>query len=210
VSEGIVLHAIMASLTENLSDRDAAALWDQWLPALAGNSLIAQVGSLMRPSPAVWRGMWRTARGRDQARKMAFLQLPLADYYRTPLVALMVEMIRQEALGGQATPAQDELLWQTTRACLEGFFQGKLAKGQALQLAFTYKGTTGFLGWGGVATRLGPALRGPLAYFFGHLYLRRKHRGDARKFFRTALEDAPAGSPLQGLARDELTRLDSK
>ena len=53
-------------------------------------------------------------------------------------------------------------------------------------------------------------LRGPLAYVFGHLYLRRGQRDDALMFFRTALKDAAADSPLQRLARQEVTSLGDK
>jgi tetratricopeptide (TPR) repeat protein len=209
-SEGLLLHGILASLCDELPDREAEAMWQQLLAVLAESRLAGEVGASMRPSPAVLRGMWRTPRGRECARRIAFQQGTLADHQRTPLIVLVAEMGRHTALGGEATPAQEELLWQATRATLEAFFQGKVTHVQAMQLALTYKGTTGFLGWGGVAPRLKPGLRGPLAYFFGHLYLRRKQRGEAATFFRTALKDAPAGSPLERLARDEIRRLDAK
>jgi hypothetical protein len=53
--------------------------------------------------------------------------------------------------------------------------------------------------------------RGPLAYVLGHRYLRIfKKQGAAVSFFRTALADAPPGSPLKRLAQAELNRLKAR
>jgi tetratricopeptide (TPR) repeat protein len=212
LSEGLVLHGVLASFTNDLSDEAAVALWNGLAEVLAGNALATQVGGLVHPSPAVLRGMWRTPRAREGARQMVFLDLSLAEYLRLPVLAGVTEAFHLDALGDQTTPEQDELLWQTTQVCLDRFFQGKLAPGQVLQLALTWKGQTNFLGWAGVAPGLEPALRGPLAYILGHRYLRLpgERRPEALGFFRMALKDAPGDSPLQRLARQEVTRLESK
>ncbi len=59
-------------------------------------------------------------------------------------------------------------------------------------------------------------MRGPVAYIFGHRYMRLKsadgkvRRDDALLLFRTAQKDAPAGSALERLVQQELKRLESK
>jgi hypothetical protein len=108
---------------------------------------------------------------------------------------------------------QDAVIWQLCHDLYNAYFDsGTLTFRQVLGLGFTWeKGRTDFLGWGGVQDELGPSLRGPMAYMFGHLFLRRHHNvQEAGNFFRTALKDAPAGSPLTRLARAELDRLQKK
>jgi hypothetical protein len=170
----------------------------------------------LRPSPAVLRGAWRTPNGKDCARRIAFLDAAPAEYSLLPAVAGMAERMRQDALGGTTSPEQDEVVWQATRTCFDFMQKGKLSQAHLLQLAFAWKGQTGFVGWGGAAAKLDPALRGPLAYVLGHRYLRLKsadqkvRRADALTFFRTAQKDALPGSPLQRLALQEVKRLEAK
>jgi hypothetical protein len=79
-----------------------------------------------------------------------------------------------------------------------------------VQMAFAWKGTTNFLGWGGLAPSLDPGLRGPLAYVLGHRYQRLGRTESVAEFFRTAQRDAAAGSVLSKLAQAELKRLEPK
>jgi hypothetical protein len=74
-------------------------------------------------------------------------------------------------------------------------------------MGLAWKGITNVLGWAGVAPTLPPDLRGALAYVLGHRYLRLGRPEDAAGLFRTAVADAPAGSPLRKLAEAELQRL---
>src|SRR4029077_15687753 len=88
------------------------------------------------------------------------------------------------------------------------YMDEKLQVPQMIALTLTWKGTTNFLGWGGVAPGLEPSLRGPLAYVLGQRYLTRlKMPAEALPFFETAVRDAPPGSSLQRLAQAEVDRL---
>jgi hypothetical protein len=123
----------------------------------------------------------------------------------------VTEKLRQDAFGGETTAEQDQVIVDAARNCLDRFFEKKLSHPQVFQLALTWKGKTGAFGWAGVAPQLDPALRGPLAYVFGHLYQRRQgSRTDVLMFFRAALNDAPPGSVLLRVARREVGRLDGK
>jgi len=183
---------------------------------LAGDSFMAQLMTQLRPSPAVLRGTWRTTNGKECARRIAFLDLAPSEFFIMPALAGVAEKFRQDGLGGRTSPDQEELIWQATRTCFDQVHKGKLSQAHILQLAFAWKGQTGFVGWGGVAPQLDPILRGQLAYILGHRYLQLKsadqkvRRDDALTFFRTAQKDAPSGSSLERLARQELTRLETK
>jgi hypothetical protein len=84
----------------------------------------------------------------------------------------------------------------------------KLKTAQLISLVLTWKGTTNFLGWSGLAPNLDPSLRGPLAYVLGHRYsLRLKKPAEAITFFQTAVRDAPPNSALGRLAQAEIDRL---
>ena len=70
-----------------------------------------------------------------------------------------------------------------------------------LQLALSWKGTTNFLGWGGLAPKLEPSLRGPIALVLGHQYRRLNKPADSLAAFKIAAADAPEGSTLRKLAQ---------
>ena len=59
-----------------------------------------------------------------------------------------------------------------------------------LQLALSWKGTTNFLGWGGLAPKLEPSLRGPIALVLGHQYRRLNKPADSLAAFKIAAADA--------------------
>jgi tetratricopeptide (TPR) repeat protein len=219
--EAALLFNIAGSLTGRLSDAEANTLWDQRVAQLAGNApggqpapgnpFMAQMSGLLRPTPAVLRGMWRTPAGKEWARQIVFLDLPPGKFEYTPVLAGVTEKLRQDAFGGETTAEQDQVIVDAARNCLDRFFEKKLSHPQVFQLALTWKGKTGAFGWAGVAPQLDPGLRGPLAYVFGHLYQRRQGaRADVLMFFRTALKDAAAGSVLQRVAQREVARLQGK
>jgi tetratricopeptide (TPR) repeat protein len=212
--EGIVTHVMMASLTDQLPDAEAEALWDLQVQALGDEGLVKQIAGKLRLSPAAMRGMWRSPHARDLARRLALLDVSPLEHVHFPILAGVAEKFRQDALGGQPTPEQDDVIWQATRACLDALAQGKMTQFQGLQLAMTWGGTTNALGWNGIAPQLDPGLRGPVAYVLGHRYLHLKtnagaaRRDDALLFFRTAQKDAPAASTLERLSQREVQRLE--
>jgi hypothetical protein len=114
-------------------------------------------------------------------------------------------VLHQETLPGDLSPEHDALIQQLAQDVFTAYYAGKVSLTQVGQIFLAMKGTSNVFGWAGVAPTLSPAVRGPLAYLLGHRYRRVFDRPqDATTFFRTALEDAPPGSPLQRLARAEL------
>jgi hypothetical protein len=103
---------------------------------------------------------------------------------------------------------QEEILWTAADKVYLASMDDKLKTPQLISLLLTWKGTTNFLGWGGLAPTLDPSLRGPLAYVLGHRYLLRLRKSaEALTFFQTAVRDAPPNSALGRLAQIEVDRL---
>jgi hypothetical protein len=87
------------------------------------------------------------------------------------------------------------------------YLDGKLNIAQVFQVFQSWRGSTNFLGWGGVAPTLDPAVRGPLAYLLGHRYRRLGQPASVvNNFFRAAEKDAPPNSLLSRLVQAELKR----
>ena len=206
--------AILASLTGDVSEADAKALLNQ--VALGGEGSQAGVltsevfRSFVRPElvTSVIRNMFRTPRGRQYARQITFREIPFAECVRAPVLLAVSEVLRQGAMPENLSDEQETILWGVVEEGYRAVFQaGTLDKSHILQFGFAWKGMTNYLGWAGVAPRLDPRFRGPLAYVMGHRYLRLQRPQDAVMLFRTARDDAPAISPLRQLAQAECDRL---
>ncbi len=206
---------ILGSLTGELSDRETDdaliqlfTLGDGLASPRDSNSPVARLAKMLDLRPAVFREMWRTPRGREWARRIAFRDLGYADYVRVPIFLCAAEYAHQAALPGKLSPEQDELIWKWVQDSHAAFLAGQIKPNHLLALGSVWKGLNipGF-GWTQVARALPPAWRGPTAYLFGHRYLRLGKPKEAAAFFRTARDDAPANSALRRLARAELERL---
>jgi len=150
--------------------------------------------------------MWRTPRGKELARQIAFQEISFQEILRKPAVLLITEMVKHGATGDKISTDQDELLWKTFQDFYVAYEEGRLTASQVLPLALTWKGVSGTFGWAGIEGKLSPAIRGPFAYVFGHRYLRLKQEDQARRFFQTARDQAGDNALLRRLAEDELRR----
>jgi hypothetical protein len=160
----------MAALSETLSDEDATKFLKGLTKSFGGDEVANQVAGSLNISPAIMRGAWTSPRGKEWARKMAFLDLTPNEYFWTGPRLLVYEKFRQELLAGPPTPEQDEIMWQATVGACEAFRTGELSKPQLFQLALAWKGTTNLLGWGGLGPKLKPELRANVACVLGWRY----------------------------------------
>jgi hypothetical protein len=207
---GLYYRLLTGSLSGELTDTEAADIWQKLLLLVTDDPLVTQIAATVQISPTVLRGMWSSPRGREMARQITFLNLHPAELTRLPLRLIGYEKFRQDLLGGKPSPEQDEILWQAVLRFSDLCFDAKLNKVQVFSLALAWKGTSGALGWGSIAPVLPADVRGPLAYGLGLRYLKLNKPADARMLFRTAVADAPADSSLARLAAEELARLDKK
>ena len=205
---------VMASLTGKVAESDARVLLNQVLAATGDSfSLLARSGFTENVIPpatlvTVLKGTFHSPRARPYARKIVFQDMPFAEYVRIVPQLFGVEFGRQGAMNGSLTDEQETLLWKTSEDLYFAIFDSDtLSMPQLLQLGLTWKGTTSFLGWAGLSPTVKPELRGEMAYFLGHRYLRLGRPTEAVSFFETALGDAPADSALRKLAKAELDRL---
>jgi tetratricopeptide (TPR) repeat protein/predicted Ser/Thr protein kinase len=168
------------------------------------------VGQLFPITPAILKNMWRSRRGQEYARHLAFLDIPLAESVLVPMVLLVTEILRDKAFPDGATPEQETVLEETGDRMYGAYFDGRMDLARCFQFMMAAKGILNEFGWAGVAPSLDAATRGPTAYVLGHIYLRLKRPDDAAKLFQTAVTDAPPDSPLRRMAQNELDRLQRK
>lgn len=163
----------------------------------SGGSLVTMASTLVTPQTVTetMRDMWRTERGREAARNFAFETIPLRPRITMPVLLLGYTYFRNKSFSGMLTEQQDELLWDFVNASHRNALElGKLKMPQLMQIALSWKGTTNFIGWGGVAPTLDADYRAPLAWVLGHRFLRLGKSEQARMFFQTAMRDAKPDS----------------
>jgi serine/threonine protein kinase len=200
-------HLILVSLTDQLTDQEAESYLRQVQSSFTRDPVISQLGGLIRVPPETLRRMWQTPRGRDWARRVAFRDLSFQDNVLAPMTLLALAILREGAFDADLSPDEEEVAWFAVLEVWNRFTRNKISKTQLLQLGLSWKGTTGFLGWGAVAPGLDAKLRGPLAYLFGQRLRKLRKRPEAEMLFRTALADAAPDSPLRRLAQAALDRL---
>jgi tetratricopeptide (TPR) repeat protein len=204
-------HLTMASFAGELSDKELEAILQRFQAVVLDGSIVGQLASTVRVQPAVLRDMWRSSRGREVARKMAFLDLNPREFIRKPLYLGAAEKLKQDLLRAEVDPEQEQQLWDTVETLADATLEGKLSKFQALQLAAAYKGgTTGSIAWKLLAANIAPQYRGPAAYVFGLRYRTQNNVSQAAEFFRTAIADASPDSRLRRLAQAALDAASKK
>ena len=88
---------------------------------------------------------------------------------------------------GEMSPDQEEVAFETIGAAMDGMvYDGSIQMGQVVQLALTWKGQSGFIGWGAVGPTLDPKVRAGFAYTFAHRYIAMGNKDQAIKFLETA------------------------
>jgi len=207
----MVQFVLLASLSQDATDQEISGLF-QWLTRVPGDSadlavVQAAVGVLQNDFAGnLFRGLCNTPRGRQVARSLALRQVDFAETARYPGFLCLYEVARQGAFARELSDEEDQALWKLVEVAFDQHIHGKVSKTQVLAMAFTWKGTTGFLGWDGVAPGLDPQFRGYLAWVMGHRFQRLKRPQDAAKFFTTTLTDFPADSLLHALAQAGLNQ----
>ncbi len=204
---------ILGSLSDALTQEDAQVFFTKLIGVGSVNPVIEMAQAVVNPATmtAAFRDMWRTPRGRKFAEAFAFGSLTLPVRIKTPLVLAVTAYITNTAFQGELSAEQDAMLYAASSMFFDRFFlNGKFTPVHAAQLSLTWRGTTNLLGWGGVAPRLEPVDRGPMAYLFAHRFLRLNQPEQAVKFFETAITDAAENPPLAELARADLDLLKRK
>jgi hypothetical protein len=153
------------------------------------------------------RATWRSGRGREYARRIALRDISYRESLSVQVVLGLCEGCRAGAFGaGALSPQEDALLWKLFNDLARAQRSGELTHEQIVKILTAWAGSTGMFGWAGLAPKLSPEIRGPLAYVMGRRSLRRKKSADAAMYFHAAQKDAPRDSDLWRLAEKEFTR----
>lgn len=206
----VILALMLGSLSGELLEADANEFVRLVSAGDSGGSLVSMATSLVTPQSIAegMREMWRTPRGKRAARDFAFETIPLRERSRLPVVLLGQTFFRQKGFESVLSTEQDQTLWDFVDQGFAGVLEaGTLKTSQLMQLALTWKGTTNFVGWGGVAPTLPQEYRAKAAWVFGHRFMRLSKPVEAKQFFDIAVKDAPADSLLARLAKQDLELL---
>jgi tetratricopeptide (TPR) repeat protein len=209
LARGIMITSLLGELSESDADaviRRVAELATDDSPLVLMQRSIGDSTLAPALTPAV-RGAFRSRRGRELVRKFALGEDVAMGTF---IQVIAYQGFRQGALTGDVDAQQDDVVWEAAQHTCAAVMDGELGNIQVIQLALSWKGTSGLMGWAGVAPTLKPELRGPLAYVLGHRLLRLNQPQDAAMLFRMAAADAPEDSPLKKLAQTELDRLTAK
>jgi tetratricopeptide (TPR) repeat protein len=207
-----MLHTwIMASLTGEMTDADAEQLLGALMSFSGKDNPV--FNKMMRPS--MLRATWRTPRGRDIARRLAFRDLPFADAVRYPLFLGWIALLHETCFDAAEllSPDQDELLWRMSTEIYAAYRVGTLNERYLLPFGAIVAGNPNApgMGWREVALLLqkSPTLRGPLAQVFGHRYLKKGDPKTALMFFKSAAADADRDPPQELLRRLAATQIEA-
>src|SRR5207248_2737872 len=97
---------IMAGLTAVPVRDEAQQILRLLTTQLAGEGPGATLAELLIGAvpQGIYQQMWRTRRGKDLARRLAFRDLSLREFYHLPAQLFMAEALHQMALPGELSP----------------------------------------------------------------------------------------------------------
>jgi tRNA A-37 threonylcarbamoyl transferase component Bud32/tetratricopeptide (TPR) repeat protein len=211
---GLLCQLILASLTDQPVDTNSEAGLDA-LFAAGDRSAGPQAGSsparllqMMNIRPQVLRQAWRTPRAREWAKRIALRDLTFAEYVRVPIYLLATEYVRDSIGAKEPPPELEKVIFDCVSKSYEAYQANKITERQSLALASAWQGIDllGF-GWSSASPDLDPALRGPIAYFLARKAVLANRTDSARRFLKTAGDDAAPDSPLRRLVQAELARI---
>jgi serine/threonine protein kinase len=206
-----IYQLILASLTGQLSDREAEDALTRLLTEGERNRTIITMVRLLNAPPGVLRDMWLHPRGREWARRIAYKDLSYGEYTGVPFLLFSAEFLHQRVLPGPLSAEHEALLWKLSEDLRAAWVNETLTQSHLVSLGYAWKGLD--FGWtavDGAVLKAQPQLRGPLAYLVGHRRLAQKQRAAAVRFFTIARDTAATDTPLRRLAQAELDRLKAK
>ena len=220
---GLLLGQILIGLSDQVTEGDFDVLLDHVAKALPefapgvsvdegrGAHITKQIMRNLVPirTPVI-RDMWRSPRGRELARRIAFREASIRDCVLGPATLFMGELMHQVVFADGMSADQEEIVWNLMADGFKAFEKEELPALVYVWIFATLKGNVGPAGWKGVQASVPKNLRGPLAYVFGVLYVKRNQRDQGIEFFRSAIADTAPDSKVARLAQDEIGKLGEK
>jgi serine/threonine protein kinase/WD40 repeat protein/tetratricopeptide (TPR) repeat protein len=200
----------MGAWSGELTDEEAAARLTALIGDGGGNPVFKALAASIQSESLgqAMRSMWLTPRGRQTAEATyVFESAMMSARIRSIVQLLASEVVDRGAFGAKADEDRRALIWSIAERAYDAMTHGEWTAPQMMQLALAWKGTTNFLGWGGVAPSLPAALRADIAYVLGARAARRGDVTDAESLFRESIEHAAKDSPAAKSAADDLRLL---
>lgn len=208
---GVFNFVQLASLTNELSDKDTDDIITYFISESHVNPAISKALKSVAIPTAVLRESIRSPRGRQAARQEALWDFTENIDMKLGGLIFMHEIIHQGASPGPLDKEVDDLIWKLANDFDSGLRAREVSQAQCVALALIWSGADfSGLAWSTFSANLKADVRGPSAYVLGLRSRQLNKPGDAAKFFRAALADAPADSALKRLAQTELDRLKNK
>jgi tetratricopeptide (TPR) repeat protein len=204
-----VLHAlILGSLSGRITTDEGELLFRTSLGTQSGDSMMKVLGPAL-PTGLVSEAlatMWRTDRGRDLARRIAYRNLSFRECVQQPIVLTAYQIFRLRAGADQPLDAaEDALFWDTAEQSVRVYAEQRLGPMDCLAVANTWKaGPLAKMGWGACAGKLEKPLHGRVAYVLGRRYQQLNRPEEAKSFFQEALQLAGDNTVLRRLAQSRL------
>ncbi len=164
---------------------------------------IARNGAV-RLSAAQIKEMFKDPRGHEWVRRFVFREQTIPQLAEELSLLWSEYFLRTGSLSGAPTPEQQKIFVQLAVDSLSQYRDGRLNSAKLLQLALTWKGSFGPIGWSGFAAGLKPSYRASFAYVLGLRYARLGKPNVACDFFKAVLQEKLQDMTVTRLASEEL------
>lgn len=210
-----LFYSLLASLSDEGDEADIQKTLQSLLGNFGSNTPVALGLQLLTASPGGQRRlgrackqMWKTERGMNLARGVAYQQISFQEIVRDPALLLAshvtASLVRPAGLSGE----EEAMAWQLTKGFHDAIVLDNSLGNDRLAALAAGQLSPAMLPAAAEKFRDMPEIGGPLSYFVG-LQLLQKSRPDlARKCFSMAMQTPMASDTLIGLAKAELAKLD--
>lgn len=212
-SQWFLEQSILGSLTDQPMTSEA----EEILSSLSSLGDLGVIPGLIRAAmtpqslEASMRQAWRSARGREWARRFAYDELTMRDRGMVPLLLFATEFFRRNAFGETVDAEQQEIAAEFAQTMIGGFFvDGSINATKAAQFGLTWKGSFGLFGWGALAPTLDDKTRAVSEFVLAHRALRLNQPAAAIELLKHAQTMGDAHEKVAQLAAADLKLLESK
>jgi hypothetical protein len=180
--------------------------FDEKVEAEAGEKIKSFL-TVLYATPWILAPTWSQGRGLRIAEDLAYLRRSMGDLVGDSVCAIGFNLGRGWLGKSLERDELQEMLWDLLKRGFKLYRGGTIGMDLVKQGAKALFGDLGDGGWGGLAPRLPPEMRGPATFFIALRLETLGRVGEAAKLMGEAHANAPADSPLRKLAGEELHRL---
>lgn len=198
--EILVLCGLLGEFDEKLTSdvADFAAL-------RLGTGTATSLLSVIPLTPATMNAMFKSRRGQQFAATIAQGDALAAEQIKGLMMLYGYQTIRQGAFV-EATPYEDELIWNLAETGFKRYTENTLSMPTFLQLGLAWKGIPAPLGWKFAFAGVPDDMRAPCAYILARRFQFRESPEIANSLFKLTVEYAADNAELRKLAEDRISQ----